>query len=196
MFSDKVCGRLVASDKIEAAASANSVSWRHVSQQFRINISPQTATNNFIGPKMDPFSAEGELLNLHNYFHQGQWQECVDFDTSSLSPENDLPARVLSLRAQIALGHADDVIADVKGAKEPELIAVGAMAEWAAGNEEDAVHTTEKLSQESVDNGIVQVLAGTVLQAAGKSEEALSLLSKHQGNCISTTPRCYGVKAD
>ncbi|TVY17920.1 Coatomer subunit epsilon-1 [Lachnellula arida] len=131
---------------------------------------------------MDPFSAEGELLNLHNYFHQGQYQEVIDFDTAGLSPENALPARVLSLRAQIALGQADDVIADVQGESEPDLAAVGALAELAAGNESKAVKIAEKLAQESADNSTVQVLAGTVLQAGGNSEEALALLSQHQGN--------------
>ncbi|CAG8959888.1 hypothetical protein HYFRA_00013160 [Hymenoscyphus fraxineus] len=131
---------------------------------------------------MDPFSAEGELLNLHNHFHQGQFQEAVDFDTAGLSPENALPARVLSLRAQIALGQAEDVIADVQGEKEPELLAVSALAELAAGNESKAVTIAEGLAKDSGENSVVQVLAGTVLQAAGNSEEALALLSKHQGN--------------
>ena len=134
---------------------------------------------------MDPFSAEGELLNVHNHFHQGQFQEVIDFDTSGLSPENTLPARVLSLRAQIALGQAEDVIADVQGEDEPDLMAVAALAELKAGNESKALKISEKLAQEKPDNGSVQVLAGTVLQAAGKSEEALTLLSQHQGNRMS-----------
>lgn len=132
---------------------------------------------------MDPFSAEGELLNLHNFFHQGQYQEAVDFDTAGLSPENKLPARVLSLRAQIALGQAEDVIADVQGEQDVELVAIGALAELAAGNENKALKIAEQLASQSADNATVQVLAGTVLQAAGKSEEALALLSQHQGNC-------------
>ena len=131
---------------------------------------------------MDPFSAEGELLNLHNYFHQGQFQEAIDFDTAGLSAENQLPARVLSLRAQVALGHAEDVIADVEGEVDVELVAVRALAESAGGNESKAVKIAEKLASESADNNTVQILAGTVLQAAGKSEEALALLSQHQGN--------------
>lgn len=132
--------------------------------------------------KMDPFSAEGELINLHNYFIQGQWQAVVDFDTSALSPENTLSARVLSLRSQIALGHAEDVIADVQGEKEPELVAVGAFADYAAGNTTAAVRTAEKLAATEGENALVQVLCGTVLQAEGLTEEALALLSKHQGN--------------
>ncbi|PVH89136.1 hypothetical protein DL98DRAFT_647717 [Cadophora sp. DSE1049] len=131
---------------------------------------------------MDPFSAEGELLNLHNFFHQGQFQEAIDFDTAGLSEENKLPARIISLRAQIALGQAEDVVADVQGEQEVELVAVGALADLKAGNESKAVKTAEKLASEAGDNSTVQVLAGTVLQAAGKSEEALALLSQHQGN--------------
>ncbi|KAK4122384.1 hypothetical protein N657DRAFT_501813 [Parathielavia appendiculata] len=132
---------------------------------------------------MDPYSAEGELINIHNHFHQGQYQEVVDFDVSALSPENALPARVLQLRARVALGQAEDVLADVQGAPEPELQAVGALAEQALGNAEKAVETVETLAQGSAaDNATVQIVGGTVLQAAGKSEEALALLGRHQGN--------------
>lgn len=138
--------------------------------------------NSLIIPTMDPFSAEGELLNIHNHFHQGQFAEVVDFDTSALSPENVLPARVLSLRAQIALGQVKEVLASVKGKNEPELIAVGALALLKAGEEAKALEIAEALAGEKGDNGAVQVLAGTVLQAAGKSEEALALLGQHQGN--------------
>lgn len=132
---------------------------------------------------MDPYSAEGELINIHNHFHQGQYQEVVDFDTSSLSADNALPARVIQLRARIALGQAEDVIADVQGESEPALQAVGALAEQALGKSESAVKTIEKLVDSASEDAIVQVVGGTVLQAAGKSEEALSLLSKHSGNC-------------
>jgi len=95
---------------------------------------------------------------------------------------NKLLARVISLRARINLGQVEEVIADVQGGQEVELVAVGALAEFAAGNESKAVKMAEKLASESADNSTVQVLAGTVLQAAGKSEEALALLSQHQGN--------------
>lgn len=131
---------------------------------------------------MDPYSAEGELINIHNHFHQGQYQEVVDFDTSAFSAENALPARVLVLRARIALGQAEDVLADVKGKSEPDLEVVGAFAEYTLGKTDAALKTVEKLASSAADNVTVQVIGGTVLQAAGKSEEALSLLSQHQGS--------------
>ncbi len=131
---------------------------------------------------MDPYSAEGELINIHNHFHQGQYQEVVDFDTSSFSPDNELPTRLLVLRARIALGQAQAVLADVKGASEPELQAVGALAEQALGKTDAAVSAVEKLAASHADNVAVQIIGGTVLQAAGKSEEALALLSQHQGS--------------
>ncbi|KAK3988299.1 coatomer epsilon subunit-domain-containing protein [Cladorrhinum sp. PSN332] len=131
---------------------------------------------------MDPYSAEGELINIHNHFHQGQYQEVVDFDVSSLSPENALPARVLQLRARVALGQAEDVLADVQGEKEPELEAVAALAEQALGNTDKAVEIAESLAQSAGDNATVQLVGGTVLAAAGKSEEALALLGNHQGS--------------
>ncbi|CAP72736.1 uncharacterized protein PODANS_2_1660 [Podospora anserina S mat+] len=131
---------------------------------------------------MDPYSAEGELINIHNHFHQGQYQEVVDYDVSTLSSENELPARVLQLRARIALGQAEDALADVTGEKEPELQAIAALAEQALGNGDKAVGIIEKLAESAADNTTVQVVGGTVLQAAGKSEEALALLSQHQGS--------------
>lgn len=77
------------------------------------------------------------------------------------------------------------MLADIEGEDAPELLAVGALAEFASGNQEKALEAAEKLAEDAKDNGTVQVLAGTVLQAAGKSEEALALLSQHQGNCKS-----------
>ncbi|KAK2052210.1 coatomer epsilon subunit [Colletotrichum caudatum] len=136
---------------------------------------------------MDPYSAEGELINIHNHFHQGQYQEVIDYDTSALSPENELPARILVLRARIALGQAEDVLADVQGEKEPELVAVGALAESALGKTDSAVKTIEKLAASEGGNTTVQIVGGTVLQAAGKSEEAFALLSQHQGSLDAVT---------
>ncbi|KAI2605925.1 coatomer epsilon subunit-domain-containing protein [Hypoxylon fragiforme] len=131
---------------------------------------------------MDPYSAEGELINIHNHFHQGQYQEVIDFDTSAFSAENALPTRILILRARIALGQAEDVLADVQGESGPELAAVGALAELALGKTDAAVETIEELASSAADNQSVQVIGGTVLQAAGKSEEALALLSQHTGS--------------
>ncbi|KAF5559553.1 coatomer epsilon subunit [Fusarium napiforme] len=131
---------------------------------------------------MDPYSTEGELINIHNHFHQGQYQEVIDFDTSSFSPDNALPARILVLRARLALGQAEDVLDDVKGESQPELQALGALAEFNLGKADSAVETIEKLASSAADNTTVQVIGGTVLQAAGKSEEALALLTQHQGS--------------
>ncbi|TGO87386.1 hypothetical protein BPOR_0230g00130 [Botrytis porri] len=108
--------------------------------------------------------------------------EAIDFDTSALSPENALPARVISLRAQIALGQAEYVLTDVQGEDAVELKAVGALAVFVSEDEDRGVQMISKLAEDSSDNATVQVLGGTVLQAAGKSEEALQLLGLHQGN--------------
>lgn len=132
---------------------------------------------------MDPYSAEGELINIHTHFYQSQYQEVIDFDTSSFSAENELPVRVLKLRARIALGQAEDVVADVAGEAVPDLEAVGALAEYTLGKADSALATIEKLASSAADNVTVQAIGGTVLQAAGKSEEALALLSQHQGSC-------------
>ena len=124
-----------------------------------------------------------ELLNIHNAFHQGQYQTVVDFDTSSFSPENTLTARVLQLRAKVVLGQTEEVLTDVEGEEDvPDLAAVKALALHADGDVAEALKTAEELAAKHSDNGTVQVLAGMVLQVQGKSEEALALLAKHQGN--------------
>lgn len=144
---------------------------------------------------MDPYSAEGELINIHNHFHQAQFQEVIDFDTSSFSSENSLPAKVLVYRAKIALGQAKDVLDEVKGKKELELEIIAAFAEFSLGREDSALKTVEKLASSAGDNVTVQIIGGTVLQAAGKSEEALALLSQHQASRNlpheETSPKLY-----
>ncbi|MCJ1351439.1 MAG: hypothetical protein MMC33_001423 [Icmadophila ericetorum] len=124
-----------------------------------------------------------ELFNIQTAFYQGQYQTVIDFDTSSFSAENVLPARILQLRAQIASGQAEEVLADVEGEDEvPDLAAVKAFAQYIAGDVDNAVNAVMQLSSANSENGTVQVLGGTVLQATGKSDEALELLMKHQGN--------------
>ncbi|KAG7009788.1 coatomer subunit epsilon [Physcia stellaris] len=132
---------------------------------------------------MDPFSAEGELLNIRNAFHQGQYQEVIDFDTSKLSSDNTLPAQVLKWRAQIANGQAKVVLDQLaKESNSPDNVAVKAFALLNTGKSTQAQEEAEELAETSAENATVQVMAGTILQAVGKSEEALTLLSKHQGN--------------
>ena len=150
---------------------------------------------------MDPFSAEGgrynaprrgeieindpttELLNIHNSFHQGQYQEVIDFDTSKLSPDNALPAQVLKWRAQIANGQAKSVTDKLaKENNSPDATAVKAFAFYAQGQSAVAQEEADKLVATSSENPTVQLMAGTILHATGRSDEALTLLSKHQGN--------------
>lgn len=107
----------------------------------------------------------------------------IDFDTTALSPENQLPARVLKLRAQIAVGQTSEVLSAVASEEDtPDLAATKALAQQVAGDADAALQLAQDLAENYSDNGTVQALAGTVLQAQGHSEEALALLSKHQGN--------------
>ncbi|MCJ1367454.1 hypothetical protein MMC16_006587 [Acarospora aff. strigata] len=132
---------------------------------------------------MPLLTAIPELLNIQNAFYQGQYQNVIAFDTSSLSPENALTSRILQLRARIASGQADDVIAEVEGEEEvPDLAAVKALAQRVSGDASAALEVVEHLMSFSPENATVQLLGATVLQAEGRSEDALTLLAKHQGN--------------
>ncbi|KAK8232470.1 coatomer subunit epsilon [Phyllosticta capitalensis] len=135
---------------------------------------------------MDPYSAEGELVNIHSALHQGQYAAVIDFDTSSLSSSNALPARILKLRARLALGQYDAVIEEANAEpRVPDLQAAKALALYlqdAEKNGQAAVAAAQKLAGEADDNLSVQLLAGSVLANAGLTEEALSLLARHQGS--------------
>ena len=127
-----------------------------------------------------------ELVHIHSALHQGQFQKVLEFDTSDFSESNELPARVLKLRAQLALGQYDDVILEVKSEADsvPDLAAAKALAQYCKDprNADEAVQAASKLSKEQADSLGVQLLAGTVLANAGLTEEALALLAKHQGS--------------
>lgn len=158
---------------------------------------------------MDPFSAEGgelesanfrravstltsftttELLTVHNAFHQGQYQTVLDFDISSLSQSNVIPARVLRLRAQIASRDAQGALSSIKKDTGPDFVAVKAFAQYSLGDTPAATKQIEQIVGSSSDNATVQILGGIVLQLEGRTEEALSLLSKHQGNLEASVP--------
>ena len=107
----------------------------------------------------------------------------IDFDTSSLSTQNTLAARILVLRARIASGQADDVVVDLDGREDvPELATVKAYAQYAAGHHSTGAAAMDALVEAAPENAVVQVLGGIVLQAEGRSDEALALLAKHQDN--------------
>ncbi|QIW96134.1 hypothetical protein AMS68_001652 [Peltaster fructicola] len=137
---------------------------------------------------MDPFSAEGELVNIHTAFIQGQYNAVInDFDASSFSESNRLPIRILQLRAQCALGEYRKVISDISDADAkatPDLAAVKIYATFLSknGRDEKSLADAEKLASSNGDNLAVQLLCGTVLARAEKQEQALQLLSQHQGS--------------
>lgn len=137
---------------------------------------------------MDPFSAEGELVNIHTAFIQGQYQLVLsDFDASDFSESNRLPVQVLQYRAQCELGQASEVLSAVssgQASSTSDLAAVRIYASFVSkgAQDEKAIAEAEKLSEAQGDNLTVQLLCGTILARAGKQEQALQLLAKHQGS--------------
>lgn len=101
-----------------------------------------------------------------------------------VSADYVLPLDMLQLRASIALGKYDDVLAQVKSKSDPDHTAAGVAAEYFKSPSESspAVQKAKKLAEAKGDNMNVQILCGTVLAAAGETEEALALLMKHQGS--------------
>ncbi|KAF2670513.1 hypothetical protein BT63DRAFT_371538 [Microthyrium microscopicum] len=132
----------------------------------------------------DPYSADGELALIHNAFHQGQYQNVVDWDSSSFSSEYTLPAHLLQLRARLALHQYDEVASEAKGKSQPDYAAAAIAAEYFKKPSESspALAKAEKLAESQGENMNVEILCGTVLASAGKVDEALALLAKHQGS--------------
>ena len=116
-----------------------------------------------------------------------QYQNVVDFDTSSLSSANKTPARILQIRAHIALGQSKDVLRNISSEGDsPDFAAAKAFAQYSAGQTMEAIKAVEQLAETQPENATVQLLGGTILQAVDRTEEALSLLSKHQGSLEAT----------
>ncbi|EPS41521.1 hypothetical protein H072_4578 [Dactylellina haptotyla CBS 200.50] len=113
---------------------------------------------------------------------QGQYDKVVEFDIKSLSTSNQTAARVFQLRAQIAQGNFEEVLAELEGEDEPELAAVKALAKFNTEELEAALEDIEKLAETAPDNATVQIIGGIMLQRAGKTDEAIALLSNHQGS--------------
>lgn len=140
---------------------------------------------------MDPFTSDGELVNLHTAFIQGQYSNVLsDFQPSQFSSSNALPVQILQYRAQCALGQAEDVIASISDADAeatPDMAAVRTYASYltslAKGGEgADAIAEAERLGEAHGENLSVELLCGTILARAGKGEQAVALLQKHQGS--------------
>ncbi|KAI4717506.1 hypothetical protein E4T48_06317 [Aureobasidium sp. EXF-10727] len=136
---------------------------------------------------MDPYSAEGELVNMHTAFIQGQYQQVIDFDTSIFSAPNQPAAQILQYRAQLALQDYSSVasaISSSDASSNPSLAAIKTYASYAASDfsSDSAVSQAESLSQSNSDDLTVQLLCGAVLARAGKTDEATALLSNHQGS--------------
>ena len=123
-------------------------------------------------------------MTLHNDFHHAAYDKVLSFDTTSVSPDAQLPARVLQLRAQIATDQAQEVLGSLSSQtpSSHDLAAIKAYALYASGSTDEALSEATSLASASPDDATVQVLAATILYASGQSEEALTLLSKHQGS--------------
>ncbi|KAL9535361.1 Coatomer subunit epsilon [Sphaerulina musiva] len=141
---------------------------------------------------MDPFSSEGELVNIHTAFVQGQYQSVLnDYTVSDFSPENALPIRILQYRAQCALGQYNEVLSSLasdnsssSSSDSPDLAAVRLYASSYLQPPSDPTILTpaEELASTASENLTVQLLVSSILSRAGKPDAALQLLSSHTGS--------------
>jgi len=131
----------------------------------------------------DPYSPDGELALIHNAFHQGQFEKVIDWE-SSFSSEYKLPGKMLQIRAMLALERYDEVLSLAKGQSSPDVKAAAIAAEFLKQPSESspAVEKAKKLADTNAENLNVEVLCGIILARIGETEQALALLSQHQGS--------------
>ena len=79
------------------------------------------------------------------------------------------------------MGEASSVLSESED-DTPDVQAVKALAQNALGQQHEAVTKAEELAENYPESASVQICCGTVLAANEKTDEALKLLSKHQGN--------------
>ncbi|KAK0864746.1 hypothetical protein LTR87_015673 [Friedmanniomyces endolithicus] len=116
---------------------------------------------------MDPFSPEGELLNIHTAMVQAQYTSVLnDYSTSNRLPYDEV------------IGS----ISDSDARSTPDLAAVRTYASYLQKPSASAVQEAERLAEKEGDNLSVQLLCGTILARAEKAEQALQLLAKHTGS--------------
>ena len=111
----------------------------------------------------------------------------IDFDTSAFSNTNALPARILKLRAQCALKRYPAALSSISASEAsstPDLAAARILATYlqSPSPTSSALTEAESLAEKNGDNLSVQLLCGTVLADAERHEQALALLSRHQGS--------------
>lgn len=81
------------------------------------------------------------------------------------------------------MGKAEKVLSSLEDENDvPEFSAVKAFAQYTIGNCTSALRAVEGLVELASENSVVQVLGAAILQAEEKTEEALALLTKHQGS--------------
>lgn len=95
--------------------------------------------------------------------------------------QEQINAQVLVCRAQIALGNAKKVAANLAGAEAPRLQAVKYYAEYVSGKK-DAVNELLSLSQANQNDDSILFFVGLVLVKEGRLDEALETLSRHSGS--------------
>ncbi|KAF3049268.1 hypothetical protein E8E11_001028 [Didymella keratinophila] len=159
----------------------NPESWARLWKQVGEETSTKWNVQADFDDKADLFRQKSELINIHTAFHAGAYQQVLDFDTSSFSSSNTLPVRVLKARSQIALGQAQAVSSELASEKTPDLAILKLLADLEQGK--DVTSAAKKLTEQyGQENLTVQIIGGIILERAGETEEALALLSKHQGS--------------
>lgn len=127
-----------------------------------------------------------ELFTIQRAFYSGDYEQVVSIDPETFTETNVVHAQVLVARAQIALGRHQELLASLSGvtADEVELSVVKQFALYTLGGSgrAAALGELEQAIKAHKTNQTVQYIGGLVLVAEQRLDEALELLSLHEGS--------------
>lgn len=139
-----------------------------------------------------------ELYLIQLAYYSGDYERVIEIGSADFSAVNVPSAQVLVARAKIALGQAEDVVTEYANVtdEQADLGAVRALALYTLGNKEASVESIDSIIAESKDNHNVQYLGGIILVLENRLDEAIELLSLHEGSleAISLLVHIYLIK--
>lgn len=127
-----------------------------------------------------------ELFTIQKAFYSGDYAQVLTIDPETFTEANVVHAQVLVARAQIALGQQKELLASLSGVtpSEIELSTVKFFAQYTQGgpSKATALSEIEKIIAANKENQTVEYLGGIVLILENRLEDALELLSFHEGS--------------
>ncbi len=121
-----------------------------------------------------------DLFTIREQFFTSQYDKVAETSASDFSETSREKAQEYIYRAEIALGKAKEVVKATESSEAVSLKAVGAYAQYTLNNK-GGLETLKQLIEDHANNETVEVLGAIVLYKEGSLEDAINLISNHEG---------------